>query len=145
MIVKPHKTIPCVRTDGRTDGRNHKQVVKWQFLLFDFNMTHTRCYLFCKWLSIWQMHVPRRACFRHNFLYYLSGTLALLVQCLVICVFVSSFLSSLVHMSVYVYCSIREKVFPFYYIRVHTVSCFFFAVPSCYIGTGTLLIHQTQL
>ena len=28
-------------------------------------------------------------------------------------------------MSVYVYCSIRGKVFPLYYIYIHTVSCFF--------------------
>ena len=28
-------------------------------------------------------------------------------------------------MSVYVYCSIREKVFAFYNICMHTVSCFF--------------------
>ena len=47
-------------------------------------------------------------------------------------------LSSLVRMSVCVYCSIREKVFPFYCIFVHTFS--YLSLPSCYIWTGTLLI-----
>ena len=54
------------------------------------------------------------------------------------CVFMVLSLSSLVHMSVCVYCSIREKVFHFYCICVHTFS--YLSLPSCYIGTGTLLI-----
>ena len=46
----------------------------------------------------------------------------------------------LVHMSVCVNCSIGKKCFPFItyvYILFHA-----FSLPSCYIGTGTLLIDQ---
>ena len=66
----------------------------------------------------------------HSFIYSLSSP----------CVLMGLSLSSLVYMSVYVYCSIWEKVFPFYCICVHTFS--YLSLPSCYIGTGTLLIDQ---
>ena len=56
------------------------------------------------------------------------------------CVFMCLFLSSLVHMSFYVYCSIREKRFPF--IAYLCILFHAFSLPSCYIGTGTLLVDQ---
>ena len=64
----------------------------------------------------------------HSFIYSLSSP----------CVLVGLSLSSHVHMSVCVYCSIGKKCFPFItYVCIlfHT-----FSLPSCYIGTGTLLI-----
>ena len=64
----------------------------------------------------------------HSFIYSLSSP----------CVLVGLSLSSLVHMSVYVYCSIGKKCFPF--ITYVCILFHAFSLPSCYIGTGTLLI-----
>ena len=64
----------------------------------------------------------------HSFIYSLSSP----------CVLVGLSLSSLVHMSVCVYCSIGKKCFPF--ITYVCILFHAFSLPSCYIGTDTLLI-----